>query len=415
MMRGMVSAEAPSGSSRAGSMVALFLVAVGGGAVVGLATASFVWLFESLTELVWTDLPAALDVDPYGSWFLFAIPLVGGVLVGLGQLLLGNYPRPIEENVTTWKQGGQIEPSTVPATATNSLVALVAGAPIGFEAALTGLIGGLASLIARSVGAAGRTVRRAWGAERLEANSAYLRSGPYWLAAVAGLFTYRWLPFGQIDMSFRFADQDGHIAPSDGLVTLAFAMVLTVPLAWAAAAVGRAEVATVFRRSPVVAGVLGGLAIAALASVHEFVLFSGQGEIQSLDQLGTGTLWYVAVAKWAGLVIVLFAGWRGGPIFPLFTAVAAIAVAVDRWLTIDANLMMIAGIAAVSVVLLEGNVPLAVVLTLYAVPLSFVGEILIGATGAVLALGLAHPFGLLPTPADADRAGEPDDRIAPSE
>jgi H+/Cl- antiporter ClcA len=162
------------------------------------------------------------------------------------------------------------------------------------------------------------------------------------------------------------------------------------------AVIGRAEISPFFQRSPILIAVGGGLAFAAMAWISDFVLFSGQQDMQRLVTLGNPELLYIAVAKWAALVIALFAGWRGGPIFPMFTAVAALAVVVDALFDIGPNLVMVAGIGAVGVVLARGSIAMAFILTLYAVPLTYSGVILVGCAGAAVGLGIGKSLGLLP-------------------
>jgi H+/Cl- antiporter ClcA len=389
---------------RAGSILALVLAAVVGGAFAGLVTAAFIWSFETLIELVWSDLPAELGVDPFESWYLFVVPAIGGVLVGLGHRFLGDYPEPMETTIARWKAGGRIEPTTVPASALNSLSALAAGGPVGFEAALLGVIGGIATWIGGNIRGAAETVRQAWGADRVDAVSRTQRTLPVWLAAVAGLFTYRWLPFGELDLGFRFDDLTTDLRPADGLVIVLFAMVVTVPAAWAMAVVVAAERGRLYQRSPVVAGVVGGLGFASMALVSQYVLFSGQDATKHLIGLGNGELWYLTFAKWLALVIALAAGWRGGPIFPMFTAVSALAVVVDGWLDIEPHLLMAGGMAAVAAVLLRGSIPMVFVLMLYAVPFSYAGVVLAGAAGASVMFAVAHLLGILPTPRAAETA-----------
>jgi len=130
-------------------------------------------------------------VDPYSSWWPFAILIGGGVLVGLGQRLLGNYPESIETVVDKWKNHERVEPRTIPAGMVNSLLVLVAGGPVGFEAGLAGLLGGSATWIGDRIQAVRRVVRRAFGVDDDQSLPVALRQLPYWLAAVAGLITYR--------------------------------------------------------------------------------------------------------------------------------------------------------------------------------------------------------------------------------
>jgi H+/Cl- antiporter ClcA len=401
-------------TSRPGLVLALLATAVASGAVAGAIAGAFIWLVDEGTHLFWSVLPSHAGADPFGAAWMYGTVVVGGVLVGLGQMLLGNYPKPLEHVIALWRSGGHVPPRTAPAIVVNSLVALVLGGPVGFEAALTGLIGATATLVGERIHAVGALVRQAWGAERVEGLSKGARQLPYWLAALAGLITYRHLPFGQIDLGFRFAPDGQWISGRDGLVAFVFAALVTVPIAWAVHTVRRAEAATLFRRSPIVVAVAGGVVFATLALGNPFVLFSGQQGIQHLVGLGTGTLLYLTIAKWVALVVALLAGWRGGPIFPSFFAVAALAAALGGPLGTAPDIAMVAGITAVSVVFLDGKIVLAFVLTLYAVPLAFTGVMLVGALGAAVALAVAGALGALPggasdeSDADADGAGASD-------
>lgn len=393
--------------TRPGSAAALVGVAIVGGALAALVTASFIWLYESGLDLVWDALPARVGVDPYSSWWPFAILIGGGVLVGLGQRLLGNYPESIEKVVDKWKNHERVEPRTIPATMVNSLLVLIAGGPVGFEAGLAGLLGGSATWIGDRIGAVRRLVRLAFGADDDESLPAALRQLPYWLAAVAGLITYRWLPFGQLDSSFRFDTFDGDLNVTTVLVSFGFAAIVSVPIVWAAHLANRAEDAARFRRAPIPFAVVAGLVFALLAMPTHLVLFSGQTGYQSLPELGYGTLAYLVVAKWVALVIALGAGWRGGPVFPLFFSVSAAAVIVANGLGLEADIVMVAGTAAVSAVFLKGRIAAAFLLTMYVAPPSYAVVILIGAIGAAVALALAGLARLLPAEQIAGK-GPPD-------
>lgn len=390
--------------TRPGSAAALVGVAIVGGALAALITASFIWLYESGLELVWSALPERVGVDPYSSWWPFAILVGGGLLVGLGQRLLGNYPESIEKVVDKWKNHERVEPRTIPATMVNSLLALIAGGPVGFEAGLAGLLGGSATWIGDRIHAVRRLVRRAFGADDDESLPAALRQLPYWLAAVAGLITYRWLPFGQLDTGFRFGTFSGDLNITTVLISFGFAAIVSVPIAWAAHLANRAENAARFRRAPIPFAMVAGLMFALLAMPTQLVLFSGQTGYQSLPELGYGTLAYLVVAKWVALVIALGAGWRGGPVFPLFFSVSAAAVLVANGLGLEADIVMVAGTAAVSAVFLKGRIAAAFLLTMYVAPPSYAVVILIGAIGAAVALALAGPARLLPAEQAAGKA-----------
>ena len=88
----------------------------------------------------------------------------------------------------------------------------------------------------------------------------------------------------------------------------AFAALVVVPVSWAIRLVVLAEHATVFRRSPELIGMAGGLAFALLAAVDPLVLFSGQQGLQLLPTVDTPELVYIAIANWLALCVALFAG-----------------------------------------------------------------------------------------------------------
>lgn len=382
------------------SVLSLLVTAAVGGAIAGVAGGAFIWLLETLIHLLWTDLPDALGVDPYRSWWLFAVPVGGGLLVGLGHRFLGDYPEPIDQVLTKWKAGEQLDVDTVPATWVNSLSALATGGPVGFEAALTGLLGGIAGWIAQRIGRARDVVRQAWGAETIESLPKALSSLPYWLAGLAGLVAYKALPFGAIDMGFRFGDISDASGSGNLLAMAVLAALLVVPTAWALRVVAWSETRKYSERAPELAAVCGALVFATMALGSEYVLFSGQQGYQLLPQLATGTLVYLSVAKWAALVVALLAGWRGGPIFPTITAASSIAVLVSTVVDVPVELLMVAAVASVSVVFVRGKVAVGLVLSLYVVPLSNAGFILVGCVAAAVAMALSRSFGWLPAEPD---------------
>ena len=389
---------------RAAPLLALLATAIVTGACAGMVASVFIWLVAKGSHLLWVDLPKQVGVSPFNSWWMFAVPVVGGALVGVGQRVLGNYPISIEEAMETWKAGGHIETVVVPKTFVNSFIALVTGGPVGFEAALTGIIGGMATWISDRVGSAGRMVRQAWGAERVDNLPKAIQELPIWLAVTAGLLAFHWSPLQGLDLGFRFSSSSADLGLKVGLLVFVFAAVVVVPVAWVIVLIRKAERATLFRRSPILIGMAGGLVFAVMAIPDSLVLFSGQQGIQQLPTASHGSLAYILIAKWLALVVALYAGWRGGPVFPTFTAVAAGAVLVAAALGTNPDPVMMAGIAAVSTVFLKGKAPLGFALTLYVVPLSFAGVILVGCLGAAVAFAVAGSLGVLPNPTTTESA-----------
>lgn len=400
----------PPVSKRASAVGALLATAIVSGAAVGLIAAGFIWLIDRGTELVWVDLPAEFDLQPFDSWWIIAVPVVGALLVGICIRVVGDYPRPMEEAVARWRTGGHVPPADAPKTGVSALVVLVMGGPVGFEAALVGVLGGTATLVGTRISAVGSLVRQVWGAERIDSLPDRLRTVPYWLAAVASVMTYRWLPFGAIDMGFRFDQFDGEWGTVDVVSVFVLAMLVTVPTAFALVVVSRAEFSTFHHRSPVLIAVGGAVLFALLALGNETVLFSGQTQFQGLADESNGALLYIIVAKFAALLIALLAGWRGGPIFPMYVSIGAFAVIAADVVDAPTEVMMVGAIAAVSTVIARGSIPLGAVLTIYVVPLSFAFVILVGCLAAAVALAILTSTGLL---ADSHPRGDQHDTDDP--
>jgi hypothetical protein len=148
---------------------------------------------------------------------------------------------------------------------------------------------------------------------------------------------------------------------------------------------------------------MGGAAVfVSLAIVDEAVLFSGQARFQGLVDESTGQLLYISIAKFAALVVALFAGWRGGPIFPMYTSVGALAVIAADVVNAPTDVMMVGSIAAVSTVITRGSIPLGAVLTIYVVPLSFAFVVLIGCVAAAVTLAILSSTNLSVGVTDTD-------------
>ena len=369
-------------------------VAVVTGSLAGAAGAAFIWLVDAGIELVWDRLPDALDA---GTWWIVAAPVIGGVLVGLGQRFLGNHPAPISEYTKAWRSGGGIDAADTPASFANSLSALVFGGPLGFEAALTGVVGGVGAWAGDSIGRAGHLLRQSWGWEQVDQLPATLRRLPPWLAALSGVLTFRWLPFGSLHFGVDLPDVDTTLSAPEALSAFAAGAILAIPVAWLLYAVSRSEHASFFRRSPIMIAMAGGLVVGVLALGSDLVLFSGQGGLGRIADTPTAELAYAAAAKALALIVVYLAGWRGGPIFPLWFAAAAWGTAAARGLGLDGLTLAVACLTTVGVVFFRGKVLAGILLTMLIVPFSAFGAVIVGAVGSAVGFGLAEQAGLVPS------------------
>ncbi len=329
----------------------LVLYAVVLGAVVGLATAAFLLAEHWLTGLVWEEIPRRLG--PFGLYAL-VVCTVGGLLVGLCQQFLGDYPKPMKEALEDVRTKGGFDVAHVPHGVATSLVSLGFGAALGPEAALIGLSGGLGTWVARRI---------KMGARQAHA-LAYFS-----VSASLGAFFYS--PFGSAALPLESPDGDeipsawvmipGVFAGVAGLAVALFLagevlrgtydylpyksprngtdLLMAVPLGLLGAMVGRLYLnfhhyltlwLKPLHRHKILRGLMGGLVLGLLATACPLVLFSGQAGLNDLlihgQQMGGGLLVLTGLAKVLALGVCVSTGWKGGEFFPIMFAGAAIGL-----------------------------------------------------------------------------------------
>jgi H+/Cl- antiporter ClcA len=383
-------------------------VAVVLGAFGGLVTVAFIRLLEWGQHRIWTDLPDALDVASDDWYFIFPVVIIGAVLLGLARRHLGEYPVSIEQALADHRRVGEFDRRHIFQAMAVALLSLWFGAALGPEAALTAILGGICSWVARvidadtsegsdlswvGIGSAMGALFGTAGAAALtldprSSDVADARSGRLWrvipavLAAWAGLWVYRWLgtsshyfDLGLPDYTFRFAD-------------LGWAMVVAV----AAALAGIAFLAlrrltdalvTPLADRKVLSSVIGGLGLAALASWSSLVLFSGhEGTDDIIQSFGDDTVRFLlllAGAKLLAAALLLSTGWKGGQFFPTMFAGAAIALAFAEGISGVAEVTALAaGMTGIVGVLLRRPVPAALLMVLF-FPLAAWPAVLLGA------------------------------------
>jgi H+/Cl- antiporter ClcA len=379
-------------TQRAGAMrllVRVVVTAVGVGAALGALTKAVLELFRRVIDLLWVWLPDQLGVEPTNVAFTAAVLAIGGVLVGLGQRYLGYHPKPLEEVVEDVRRGDGIDHRTIPRTLANSIAALGFGGPLGPEAALVAVLGGVFY----------------WTKQNLEqlAMAAYqvLRGAPapdddtrwrYAPAVVAGItlvMVFRALP-GGVDLTFvpRPADP----ATPDLLIPALVAGLVGGGIGVLTDRVeAMARARRLFDRAPVPVALAGGLAVAALATPSHLVLFSGTDSMPALFDGSTSdaTIAYAAGAKWVALMLVFATGWKGGPVFPLMFIAGASAVAGGHALGIEPVALYAGGIAGAATGVL-GSLAFGALAALLVVPPGLFVLVLAGAAGAGLVLFVRH-------------------------
>jgi H+/Cl- antiporter ClcA len=386
----------------------LLAVAVVLGAFGGFVTVAFVRLLEWGQDRIWTDLPDALDVGSDEWYFIFPVVIVGAVLLGVARRRLGEYPVSIEQALTDHKRTGEFDRHHIWQAMVIALISLWFGAALGPEAALTAILGGICSWVARVIDAdTGEGSDLSWvgigsamgalfgtaGAAVLtldprSSDAADARSGRLWrvipalLAAWAGLWVYRWLgtsdhyfDLGLPDYTFRFGDLGWAVLVA---VTAAAAGVVFLILR-------RLTDALLAPLAPrkVLSSVVGGLVLAALATWSSLVLFSGhEGTDDLIGAFGSDSVRFlvlVALAKLLAAAVLLSTGWKGGQFFPTMFAGAAIALAFSEGISgVDEVTALAAGMTGIVGVLLRRPLPAVLLMALF-FPIAAWPAVLLGA------------------------------------
>ena len=329
----------------------LIVYAIALGAIVGLATAAFLLVEHWLTDLIWVELPHLV-----GEFSLYAliICIIGGLLVGLCQHFLGDYPKPMQEALEDVRTQGGFDVVHVPHGVALSLVSLSFGGALGPEAALIGLAGGLATWVARHIkigaqqahalayfsvsGALGAFFRSPLGSAAMPLESPEgdaLPSGwvmiPGMFAGVAGLIVMLLLAGETLGVAYDYLPYQ---SPRNGTDLL-----LAVPLGLVGALLGwfylqfHHQLGGWLRplaNRKIVRGLLGGIVLGVLATFSPLVLFSGQTGLNELfingAELGSGMLIMIGIAKMLALAVCLGTGWKGGEFFPIMFGGAAVGM-----------------------------------------------------------------------------------------
>jgi H+/Cl- antiporter ClcA len=366
-------------------LLRVVVVAVTVGAVLGALTKATLVLFRGVIDVVWEWLPEQIGVVPSSVGYIAAALGIGGLLVGLGQRLLGYHPRPLDTVVDDIEQGVGIDHRTIPQTLVNSVAALGFGAPLGPEAALVAVVGGVFYWAKQHMedlaleayhllrGRPDDDVSRGW------------QYAPAVLAGIVVVLVFRALP-GGADLAFvpRYSDPG---SPSALILALAAGLVGGLLGVLTDGVEVRVRALRLFDRSPVAIACVGGLVVAALAVPSDLVLFSGTDNMHVLfdGSASDATLTYAAVAKWVGVMVVFATGWKGGPVFPLMFISGALAVAVGDVLGVEPVVLYAGGVAGAASGAL-GSTAFGALAALLVVPPSLFLLILAGAAGSGVVL-----------------------------
>ncbi|WP_379947211.1 chloride channel protein [Enterococcus devriesei] len=374
------------------------------GICVGLVSGAFLTLVNLLSQLLWETVPASFDLPVY---YPIIFGLIGGILVGLFQIYVGDYPKTMEDTMEEFKATKAVKyEKKLAKNFFGAVLVLSFGASLGPEAALACILGGLVTWVgdhlkftfARreeflklGIGAMLATIFNAPLAgisEPLEEEYTSKTRRLKWKKLVLYALT---TAFGLV--GFSLVEQ---LVPKETIFKIRIPVIDWTPhaflLAIPALLVGIAfgclflaletfsdKLAEKIQR-PLLLAVLAGLLLGSLAMISPYFLFSGEHDLlplsENYQQMTAGFLLFLAVGK-IFLTNLSFAfGWRGGKIFPAIFASAAIGFAFVTLFPYTPGLLTAIIVAAsVTVILKQAIVTASLLILLF--PLQFFPAILL--------------------------------------
>ncbi|MFV0556047.1 MAG: chloride channel protein [Lactovum sp.] len=322
------------------------------GILIGIFSALFLSLVNFLIHSVWHTIPSYLNLPFYP----LLVGLLGGLLIGLFQTKVGDYPKTMHDTLAEFKDNNKVTYTNYQIIKNffSALIVLAFGASLGPEAALASLLGSMISWLGD---------RMKWTLARKEElvnlGTAAILSIIF-RAPFAGLsepleeqyeqksFRFNWkklLLYGLTTasgiLSFSLTSQ---LFPKEAVFTLRFPKVewtrevflLIIPALVLGFLFGHLfliietvtkEIAKKIEK-PLILTLIAGLFIGIFAMLSPYFLYSGEHEILSFSkeasQMGTLSLLSIAIGK-ALLTNICFSfKWRGGKIFPaIFSSASA--------------------------------------------------------------------------------------------
>lgn len=325
------------------------------GLIVGVGAALFLTLVNFLIEFVWVSIPHMVSIP----FYLILVGLFGGVLVGLVQTKLGNYPITMHETLSEFKQKGRVTyQDQIGKNFLAAVIVLMFGASLGPEAALSGILGGMITwmgdhlkltlknkerLLKLGIGTMLAAIFRAPLAGIGEAfeehnyptiDNRLKRILLYGLSTLFGLI-------GFLSVKRLFPEESVFTLYFSKTIVWKWQAIVLVPLAFLVGGLFgilflKIEMITdeLARKlnHPILAALIAGLCIGVFALWSPYFLFSGEHQLfpfsKEAIQFPLFNLVLLGIGK-ATLTNICFSfGWRGGKIFPAIFSSTAIGFAV---------------------------------------------------------------------------------------
>ncbi|WP_245583542.1 chloride channel protein [Paenibacillus assamensis] len=344
----------------------LFIYSIIIGGITGVLTWSFLAVVSFTTHLIWTDIPNMLNM----KFWTVLVCLVGGILVGLCQKYFGNYPRTMDAVLAEFKSTNRIDYRSLYKSVITAICVLSFGASLGPEAALVGIVGGLATwageaiksfvkkrtvlnehgefVIEYSVEAAVGMIFRAplFGAYTLLEDSKdskrvkWMKTLVYVVTTIAGFFVFMLL--SKIDnRQLSLADFGPAAVGMNELMATIPLILVGVLLAKVYKYFGHIlhKGLKPLEHYKVIKAVIGGLILGTIGTLLPLTLFSGEHQLNILaaewTQMSAYLLIGIGIAKLFVTEACLVSGWRGGHIFPIIFAGVSIGYGIAMLFPLD--------------------------------------------------------------------------------
>jgi H+/Cl- antiporter ClcA len=340
--------------ARPAAYIKLMTLVIVMGLISALVTFTFIALVSKGTNLLWTEAAQALGVDV--RLFTVLVCTSGGLLVGLLVKVFGDHSGIFAELMLEFGKTGRFNYRNAPGIVITAFVSLVSGGSLGPEAPLADASGGIGTWVSdrlkldeqetRTMGYSGVSgmlaafITNPIGGALLGLESAQ--------GGTSGLQTYFWVLFpsllasavattvfvllsgGFFETLYKFP------AYSPRLVDMFYA----APLGLIGGVVGvlfmlllrrLQQLFQVMKGHVVLRGLLGGLGLGIIGALLPLTLFSGEEQTAELithaAEIGVTMLIVLGLAKLFATTLLLATGWKGGYIFPIMFASAALGLA----------------------------------------------------------------------------------------
>lgn len=370
------------------------------GALVGAIAALFLILVEWCIHLVWEIGPEYISLSIYP----LIVGIIGGLIIGILQNNMGNYPKTIHETLHEFQETKKVEyKKTLFPNFLMGLIVLAFGASLGPEGALASIVGGLITWVGTRLKLTlqqeeqltqlgiGAMLSAIFYAPLLGVGEVFEEKKttyPKWQKIILYALTtfFGLVAFSGINKLFNKESIFAITTPDVNWTWQGIALIIPAIILGYLAGIFflktefYIEKLTSKIKNKIILGVIGGVFIGLFGMLSPYFLFSGEHELQhfSVEAVSMSILTVLAIGLGKILLtnICFACGWRGGKIFPAIFASVAIAFALVNFLPYTPGLIIAVVVATCCTVVL-GQPVVTTALLILLFPLQFAPIILI--------------------------------------